>query len=87
VAACISFIEMLGVKSEKARLHVTAGFLILKNITNATTKDAIGKYFYLRRFQVKFNVQKITHCVTPDIKKEPETGYYFQEFLILWILQ
>jgi len=50
VAACISFIEMLGVKSEKARLHVTAGFLILKNITNATTKDAIGKNLYHLKF-------------------------------------
>ncbi|CAB3377933.1 Hypothetical predicted protein [Cloeon dipterum] len=42
-AACISFIEMLGLSSEKARLHVTTGAMILKNMPAAHSKESIGE--------------------------------------------
>ncbi|XP_059487739.1 spatacsin [Neocloeon triangulifer] len=43
VAACVSFIEMLGLKSEKSRLHISTGLLILKNIPSPATKDSISE--------------------------------------------
>lgn len=47
VAACISFIEMIGLSSEKARLHVTVANLILHTEECALHKEEVGKYHYV----------------------------------------